>query len=374
MYQPKFLKLSLAVLLAALTSCSKNNDIEIKGNIQGLDAEWVYLNNTYPIGKKPPLDSVEVTNGTFVFKFHPDTVFEPRLVNISYKDKLNKNRRPAGLSIINPLSKDKAKPDLFGDFLMEPGVTELTGNLSQAQGITIKAGHQTDFYWKNRDLPFSRMSSDLAKHKKQVDRLVSKVKETPDAWWALNALSNLKFQINNDELKTVLNTFDEPTRQSYSGKKIQEFLALRPGENDPRPNNLLVTPEGTHIAMIDTTKKLNMVIFWASWCGPCRAEIPTLKRVAAQIKDDRFRMVSVSLDDVDEWWKKAMAQEKMTWQQLCVDKPMMTRMLTQYNLNFIPQIFLIDGSNRKLITKFDGFEQENEPKLVKQINEYLSKS
>lgn len=367
MQQPKLLKLLPVLLLVVLVSCNKkSNEIIINGNIKGLKSKWMYLYTVYPVAKKPPLDSAKVTDGKFTFHFKPDTVFETKLVYI-HGDKSDPR---SGLSIINPVTSKNGKLNLFGDFLMETGTIELTGDLDKSRGITLSGGRQNQFYFENNDLPFTDISGKPARHKQQVDSFIQKVKAMPDAYWPLFALDNLKFQVSNDELRQMYNAFDEQMRSGYNGRKIKEFLETRPDEKALRPNNLLTAEDGKHMPMIDTTKKLNMVVFWASWCGPCRMEIPSLKKITAQIKDDRFRIVSVSIDDDKALWKKALGEEQMAWQQLSIDSAIMERVKTQYNLNYIPQIFFIDGK-RNLLTKLGGFDPKNEDKIKAIIDGYL---
>ncbi|MES2279097.1 MAG: thioredoxin-like domain-containing protein [Bacteroidota bacterium] len=366
------------ILLTALLSCNtKSNEIVINGNIKGLKSEWVYLYSAYvenPTRAKPPIDSARVINGVFNFHIKPDTAFQTQLVGLVYKGtrryKDKELPMSVSLGINDPHAPKDGKPHMFGDFLLETGTTELTGDLTKSEGIEMKAGPQNKFYLDNFDMPFIRISTDPAKHKGQVDRFIKKVQALPNAYWALFALKSLKYEVTNDELKQMYNAFDEETRKSQRGRQIKEFLDTRPDEKALRPNNLLTTADGRHIPMIDTTKKLNMIVLWESWCGPCRQEIPSLKKIAANIKDDRFRLVSVSIDDDKDRWKKALGEEQMTWQQLSIDSAIMERVKTQYNLNYIPQIFFIDGK-RNLLTKLGGFEPENEEKITAIINRYL---
>ena len=81
-------------------------------------------------------------------------------------------------------------------------------------------------------------------------------------------------------------------------------------------------------------------------------------------------MVSVSIDDDKDRWKKALGEEQMSWQQLSIDSAIMNRVKTQYNLNYIPQIFFIDGK-RNLLTKLGGFDPNTEDKITAIINGYL---
>jgi thiol-disulfide isomerase/thioredoxin len=375
MYQPKNLIAALCfILFAFLSSCheenskvaagsrAKINTIEIKGNIKGLNASWVYLSNNYPVGSKP-IDSARVINGSFSFKFHPDTVYEPHLVYIFYKDQQNKT----GFLGIN----DPANPkNRYGNFIMEPGTIELTGDLTKNKGVNLNGGPQNKFWLANTDLPFSRISNNAAQHKNQVESFIKKVKDVPDAYYAMFALGNLKFQVSKSELTAMYNVFNDQTKQAYSGRQINEFLANKPDDDALAPNDLLTNSKGKQASLIDTTKKLNMVIFWASWCGPCRQEIPSLKKVAAEIKDKRFRMVSVSVDQDKLAWKKAIGEEKMPWAQLLIDPEIMGNLRAQYNLNAIPQIYLIDGE-RKLVKHMIGFDPANEEIFKKTIDDFL---
>ena len=87
--------------------------------------------------------------------------------------------------------------------------------------------------------------------------------------------------------------------------------------------------------------------FWASWCGPCRKEIPNLKKLYELYKSKGLEIVSVSIDQKEDAWKKALAEEKLPWPN-GLDR---AGIADSYKVRFIPAIFLVDGATGKCIAE-----------------------
>jgi thiol-disulfide isomerase/thioredoxin len=361
-------KLALIILLlVAITSCKRNNNITIKGDIKGLNTKWIYLRHTFPIGGKAN-DSARVIDGKFTFEFHPDTTFLADLIEFNYTDDSGKK---GGLSFINPYEKNTS---FYGDILMEPGETVLTGDLTKNPGITVKSGLQNNFYFKNQTLPYIRISGDTNRRRAQAQRIKNLIKETPDAYWGLYAFENLKYGLTNQQLSSIYNEFDDVIKSSYQGKMIKEFIENQPVSKDQLTNSDFADKDSKPVNLVDNNKKLNMVIFWASWCGPCRHEIPELKNIQSAFKaDSNIRFVSVSVDENKEKWLKAMDEEKMPWEQLIIPAKAKNKASALYNLGFVPQIFIVNNKN-KVIKKVDGFDAGNENVVKAFITDYLAKN
>lgn len=102
--------------------------------------------------------------------------------------------------------------------------------------------------------------------------------------------------------------------------------------------------------------QLNLLEFWASWCGPCRAEIPHLKNLSSHIDNKDFNMVSISIDERKTEWEKAMKAEKMNWAQLCDMKGFEGPVSEKYGVYGIPFSVVLDGEGKIVATGVRGAE------------------
>ena len=91
--------------------------------------------------------------------------------------------------------------------------------------------------------------------------------------------------------------------------------------------------------------KIVMLEFWASWCGPCRGEIPHLKELN-KTRSNLFSIISISLDDNEKEWRKALEFEKMDWPQLVDYNGVGGQIAQAYNIMAIPYSIILDGEGR----------------------------
>ena len=103
--------------------------------------------------------------------------------------------------------------------------------------------------------------------------------------------------------------------------------------------------DGKDVALSDFVGKGNYVLMdmWASWCGPCKGEIPNLAKLHNQFKDKGLTVLGVFVWDKEENLKKAMEEEKVTWPQIFDSQEVATNL---YGVDGIPQIILFapDGT------------------------------
>lgn len=125
--------------------------------------------------------------------------------------------------------------------------------------------------------------------------------------------------------------------------------------------------DGNTIKLSDIVKSnsLTLVDFWASWCGPCRAEMPNVKKVYADYHDKGFEVYGVSLDDDKNAWLDAVGKLELPWIQVndVVDGD--ASGASAYGIQAIPTTILIDQNGTIIAKNLRGEE------LAKKVAEIL---
>lgn len=106
--------------------------------------------------------------------------------------------------------------------------------------------------------------------------------------------------------------------------------------------------------------------FWASWCGPCRAEMPKIKAIYEKYAPKGVAVVSLSLDSSVEDWKNGVSKLGMTWTQLCDPRAGSTEVAGAYGVSTIPHFVLIDRSGKIIL-------RTSSPEEVEKLLEVLTK-
>jgi thiol-disulfide isomerase/thioredoxin len=183
-----------------------------------------------------------------------------------------------------------------------------------------------------------------------INLFTKTVRKYPDSHSLIRILYSLKRQYYiKDNVGKIYANFSDKQKQSYFGTEIQKFLS----DTVFYFNNTLLPAWDTEKLepIIQDKSKINLVIFSASWCAPCIAEIPILKKISEEL-GDKVAMVYVSMDDTTTVanWKKLMIDKEITWRSV----------LATYNLKEIKQQFFNPGFPTVLMVYPDGRYEEIE--------------
>ena len=126
-------------------------------------------------------------------------------------------------------------------------------------------------------------------------------------------------------------------------------------------------PQGKEISLNQSLGKVTIVDFWASWCGPCRAENPNVVAIYKEFHSKGLNIVGVSLDKDAAKWKEAIAKDKLTWIHVSHLKFWDEPIAAQYEVKSIPATFILDASGKVVARDLRGEE------LRAKIKELLNK-
>ena len=207
-------------------------------------------------------------------------------------------------------------------------------------------------YTLPEDVRFS-MSKELdILYKEQDKLLLAYVEKNPDseiAFWKFVRLMSFGYEPIFD---TIYNSFSDELKNGYAGtvlnKKLEAGKILSVGKQFPpmqcmNRNNEELSPA------VFTNKKLILVDFWYSGCGPCRAQFTSLKNLYNQFSSKGFEIVGISIDRATDKkkWEDVIINDKLIWQQYWDIDGKDARRLS---INAYPTNFLIDNTG-KIIAK-----------------------
>ena len=143
------------------------------------------------------------------------------------------------------------------------------------------------------------------------------------------------------------------------------------GLTDGRPSPKFVDYEnfaGGKTSLDDLKGKFVYIDVWATWCGPCKAEIPSLKRVETQYHNKNIEFVSISIDKTSDYekWRAMVSEKELGGIQLFADNEWNSTFIKEFQILGIPRFILIDPKGN--IVNSNAPRPSN-PELIKLFTE-----
>ena len=141
-----------------------------------------------------------------------------------------------------------------------------------------------------------------------------------------------------------------PVGDSQSGTvNIERFLTVEVGEL--ARDFTRTTIEGEQITLSDLAGKVVLLDFWATWCAPCVAELPNVKKVLEEFGGDgEFVVVGISLDEDAETVRRFVEQRELPWHQIVLGPAEQNPLARQWGVDGVPATFFV-GRDGKIFAK-----------------------
>ena len=154
--------------------------------------------------------------------------------------------------------------------------------------------------------------------------------------------------VNSDSLLAIAGSLkDDGEHNRYADYFFQEMQARKNDATGKMFIPFSMTDEAGNIISSENFKgKYVLVLFWASWCIPCRAEIPQLSAAYHQLKNKNFDVLAVSMDTNKDNWLQAVRHDKTDWHNLFDGKAWNDDVARNYAVHVIPKNLLVDTSGK----------------------------
>ena len=178
------------------------------------------------------------------------------------------------------------------------------------------------------------------------DFCLKTIRKNNDNELGLEAFKNVQFLLDEDELEKTVSSLGATIKDNPAIKQVNESLQAKKATKAGQPFvdfTIVQDPENPETSTVKFSDyagkgKYLLVDFWASWCGPCKAEIPNIKAVYEKYAGEDFDVLSVAVWDKPEASVKAAEDLGITWNQIINAQQVPTDL---YGIEGIPHIMLV---------------------------------
>lgn len=292
----------------------------ISGNITGMDTGRAYLFYKKADGQ-PVTEWVLIKNGSFT---HEGLIEEPVLARLELFDSLS----------------------CF--FYIDPGACMIFKGDVDRFSDNVLTGSKTNDDRIRKQQQFLRMKEEpeqLREHTELVlysDTLF--IMNNPDSYLSLYYLNFRLSDLSREFLVRAYSQLDDKLKNTSLGAKVSQRIHLRKIAADGTrvPDlPLLIDGKSSSLGMVAKSSQLIIIDFWASWCLPCRENVPFLKKVYADYNKKGLSILSISIDTDSGRWRTAMLEDGLEQWLNTIDSED-KGLQEAFGVDVIPVYFLLD--------------------------------
>ena len=168
--------------------------------------------------------------------------------------------------------------------------------------------------------------------------------------------------IDNNTRAKLIKDLPAEMRQRTAIKQMEQAInaAAKTAEGATIKDFTQKTPDGTEISLMDEVKKYKVTVidFWASWCGPCRQEMPFMMQMYDKHQSKGLGIIGISLDNDKDAWVKGTEALGFTWPQMSDLKGWENEIAQHFQVTSIPHTIVVDQKGTILRRGLRGEELE----------------
>lgn len=333
----------LAAGSMAFAACQNSPSYKVTGSVEDVtDGDTIYLQE-YTGGDLVKLDSAIVKGGTFVFTGKQDTAVNRYITYMKNGKRL-----------------------LTEEIFLENGNINVNlGKESKVSGTPNNDTYQKfkdDFKALSKEMNemYMKAQSDTSLTEEQVEAIMVEI-EKKDSIGMDMVYQTIEANITNPVGVYLLPSYAGAFELDKQKALVEKIPAALTNEHINKLKKHIETSEKTAVGQkyIDFSmqtpngetvslsnfigkNKYTLIDFWASWCGPCRKEMPNVVAAYNEFKGKGFGIVGVSLDENADQWKEAIKALNITWPQMSDLKGWSNEGAQLYGVNSIPATVLVD--------------------------------
>lgn len=263
----------------------------------------------------------------------------------------------------------KGEGPLLKDVVLEGNAAFVKEQNEYKQQLKTATAGADVLYKKYNEAYAKKDTTLLQQMKPEIEQMQEKqkvfnlewVKSHPASPIATFILStSLKYEMSPEQLEQALAQLGKTATKNKLYTQMQHTvnIAKLTAVGQQAPDFKQADTAGQVIALSSFRGKYVLIDFWASWCGPCRRENPSVVKAFREYKDKNFTVLGVSLDQPGkkEAWLKAIHDDGLTWTHVSDLQFWNNAVAKQYDIHSIPANYLLDPSGKIVARDLHGDE------------------